>query len=56
MIAKTYHPTADYAKKTVILSCDTATLGDIGPELKGQGQNKVNKMTPDALVAGRRAL
>ncbi|MDQ1831424.1 hypothetical protein [Massilia scottii] len=65
MIAKTYHPTADYGKKTVILSCDLATLGDIGPELKRRGQNKVDKMTPTTrsgravrpcLMAGRRAL
>jgi hypothetical protein len=40
-IAKSYPFAADYGKKTVILSCDPAKLGDKGPELKCPPQNNV---------------
>jgi hypothetical protein len=42
MISKSYRSVADYGKKTVILSCDPATLGDNARELKWEGQRNLS--------------
>jgi hypothetical protein len=43
-----YPSKADYGKKTVILSCDPATLGDIGPDNKAGVKNYVIKLARNA--------
>jgi hypothetical protein len=52
-ISKYYRLAADYGKKTVILSCELATIGDIGPNYKGRRPNNDAKNTRLACSAAR---
>jgi hypothetical protein len=52
-MSKYYRHVADYGKKTVILSCELATIGDIGANYKGGRLNNDAKNTRLACSAAR---